>query len=172
MLTRHTQVIDNIKLIGTEKIFTPRVVAEMFALGGSGPRPVGTPEMVADFFEKWWREGGIDGYNLNCNSLSHPHLSSLPLSPFLIQQKQKEKAKKKKRLLMQRGDIDVTSPGSFEDIVNLLIPELQKRGIYWTDYPAPGGTARENLHRVPGKPLLPETHPGIKIELNGGKVEA
>lgn len=61
-------VIDNIKLIGTEKIFTPRVVAEMFALGGSGPRPVGTPEMVADFFEKWWREGDIDGFNLNCES--------------------------------------------------------------------------------------------------------
>ncbi|EHL01389.1 putative monooxygenase moxC [Glarea lozoyensis 74030] len=58
-------VIDNIKLIGTEKVFTPRVVAEMFALGGSGPRPVGTAETVADFFEKWWREGDIDGFNLN-----------------------------------------------------------------------------------------------------------
>jgi alkanesulfonate monooxygenase SsuD/methylene tetrahydromethanopterin reductase-like flavin-dependent oxidoreductase (luciferase family) len=60
-------VIDNIKVIAQEKIFTPRVVAEMFALGGSGPRPVGTPEMVADFFEQWWREGDIDGFNLNCS---------------------------------------------------------------------------------------------------------
>jgi FMN-dependent oxidoreductase (nitrilotriacetate monooxygenase family) len=34
-------VINNVKLISEEKVFTPRVVAEMFALGGSGPRPVG-----------------------------------------------------------------------------------------------------------------------------------
>lgn len=59
-------VIENIKAISEEKVFTPRVVAEMFALGGSGPRPVGTPEMVADFFEKWWTESEIDGFNLNC----------------------------------------------------------------------------------------------------------
>ena len=61
-------VIDNIKVISEETRFTPRVVAEMFALGGSGPRPVGTPEMVADFFEKWWREADIDGFNVNCES--------------------------------------------------------------------------------------------------------
>lgn len=66
-------VIDNIKLIADEgmegvekKAFTPRVVAEMFALGGSGPRPVGTAVQVADFFEKWWRDGDIDGFNVNC----------------------------------------------------------------------------------------------------------
>jgi alkanesulfonate monooxygenase SsuD/methylene tetrahydromethanopterin reductase-like flavin-dependent oxidoreductase (luciferase family) len=59
-------VIENLKVIATEKVFTPRVVAEMFALGGSGPRPMGTPEMVADFFEKWWREGDLDGFNVNC----------------------------------------------------------------------------------------------------------
>lgn len=64
---------------------------------------------------------------------------------------------------------DVTSPGSFEDIVELLIPELQKRGIYWNDYAAPGGTARENLQCLPGKPFLPETHPAKKIILNGKK---
>ncbi len=34
-------VIDNIKVIASEKVFTPRVVAEMFGLGGSSPRPVG-----------------------------------------------------------------------------------------------------------------------------------
>ncbi|KAF8847054.1 hypothetical protein BDZ45DRAFT_709809 [Acephala macrosclerotiorum] len=33
-------VIDNIKPIGTERGFTPMVVAGMFALGGSGLRPV------------------------------------------------------------------------------------------------------------------------------------
>lgn len=62
-------VIDNIKVIGKDyDVFTPRVVAEMFAFGGGGPRPVGTPEMVADVFEKWWREGDIDGFNISCKS--------------------------------------------------------------------------------------------------------
>lgn len=39
----------------------------------------------------------------------------------------------------------VTSPGSFEDIVYLLRPELVKRGLMWEDYDVPGGTLRENL---------------------------
>ncbi|NNC12315.1 NtaA/DmoA family FMN-dependent monooxygenase [Planctomonas sp. JC2975] len=34
-------------------------------------------------------------------------------------------------------------PGGLDDIVNKLVPELQERGIYWTDYP--GDTLRENL---------------------------
>ena len=63
----------------------------------------------------------------------------------------------------------MTSPGSFEDIVELLIPELQKRGIYWDDYAAPGGTARENLQGTPGQPYLPSHHPGKKIKLNARK---
>ncbi|KAH6669953.1 luciferase-like domain-containing protein [Halenospora varia] len=117
-------VIDNVRTIAEEQgvRFTPRSVAEMFALGGSGPRPIGTPEMVADFFEKWWREADIDGFNVNY----------------------------------------VSNPGSFEDVVELLIPELQKRGIYWDDYAVPGGTARENIHVKPGEPLLPASHPAAK----------
>ncbi|KAK5124174.1 hypothetical protein LTR85_001877 [Meristemomyces frigidus] len=39
----------------------------------------------------------------------------------------------------------VTNPGSWTDVVELLVPELQKRGIYWNDYDVPGGTFRENL---------------------------
>lgn len=58
------------------------------------------------------------------------------------------------------------SPGSFENIVELLVPELQQRGIYWDDYPVPGGTARENLHNTPGQALLPLTHPGAKFRWN------
>ncbi|MHA7985038.1 NtaA/DmoA family FMN-dependent monooxygenase [Rathayibacter sp. CAU 1779] len=34
-------------------------------------------------------------------------------------------------------------PGGLDDIVNKLVPELQERGIYWTEYP--GDTLRENL---------------------------
>ena len=59
-------VISNIQELAQDQVLTPRVVAEMFGLGGAGPRPIGTPETVADFFEKWWREADIDGFNVNC----------------------------------------------------------------------------------------------------------
>ena len=39
----------------------------------------------------------------------------------------------------------VTNPGSWEDVVDLLVPELQRRGLMWNDYARPGGTFRENL---------------------------
>lgn len=138
-------VIDNIKVIGEEKVFTPRIVAEMFALGGSGPRPVGTPEMVADFFEEWWREGDLDGFNVNC---------TFPTSTDCI------------IYVPELIGADVTNPGSFEDVVELLIPELQKRGIYWNDYAVPGGTARENLYGKEGEKLLALEHPGAKFRWN------
>jgi hypothetical protein len=67
------------------------------------------------------------------------------------------------------GNIAVSNPGSAEDIVELLVPELQRRGLYWLDYPAPGGTIRENVGNVPGKPFLSNDHPGAKIELNRSK---
>ncbi len=34
-------------------------------------------------------------------------------------------------------------PGSFEDFVRFVVPELQRRGLYWKDYK--GATLRENL---------------------------
>lgn len=51
---------------------------------------------------------------------------------------------------MQEADLDgfnlspVVQPQSWVDIVDLLVPELQRRGIYWDDYETPGGTLREN----------------------------
>jgi alkanesulfonate monooxygenase SsuD/methylene tetrahydromethanopterin reductase-like flavin-dependent oxidoreductase (luciferase family) len=48
-------VINNIKLISEQGKFTPRIAGELYAFGGSNPRPVGTPEMIADFMEKLWR---------------------------------------------------------------------------------------------------------------------
>jgi hypothetical protein len=57
----------------------------------------------------------------------------------------------------------MSNPGSWEDVVELLVPELQKRGIYWTDYAVPGGTFRENMQGKPGHPLLPDDHPGAKL---------
>jgi hypothetical protein len=74
----------------------------------------------------------------------------------------------------------LSNPGSFEDIVDLLVPELQKRGMYWMDYPAPGGTARENMQvkvmgnkerptdnpLIPGSPHLPLEHTSGKFKFN------
>lgn len=42
------------------------------------------------------------------------------------------------------------------------MPELQRRGIYWMDYPVVGGTFRENLQGKPGNSYLDPTHPGAK----------
>jgi hypothetical protein len=59
--------------------------------------------------------------------------------------------------------VDVWSPSSLEDLVELLVPELQKRGIYREEYPAPGGTARENMYATPGQKLLLPGHAGAKL---------
>ena len=44
--------------------WTPRKLGEMMALGGTGAVLVGTPEMVADEFERWMNEADIDGFNV------------------------------------------------------------------------------------------------------------
>jgi hypothetical protein len=59
--------------------------------------------------------------------------------------------------------VAVSNPGSYEDVVDLLIPVLQDRGIMWKDYAAPGGTFRENLYRTPGQKILPSTHTGAQF---------
>ncbi|KAG7739789.1 hypothetical protein KL930_002398 [Ogataea haglerorum] len=50
-------------------------------------------------------------------------------------------------------------PGSVEDLVELLIPELQRRGLFWEDYAVPGGTFRENVYGVKGQTFLSPDHP-------------
>jgi hypothetical protein len=57
---------------------------------------------------------------------------------------------------------DVSNPGSYEDVVELLVPELQRRGLMWQDYAVPGGTFRENIHCKPGQSYLAPDHPGAK----------
>ncbi|KAH0844966.1 hypothetical protein AYO21_04111 [Fonsecaea monophora] len=42
-------------------------------------------------------------------------------------------------------------PASFDDLVDLLVPELQARGLFWGDYAVPGATYRENFYGVPGQ---------------------
>lgn len=55
----------------------------------------------------------------------------------------------------------VSNPGSFEDVVELLRPELVRRGLLWEDYDFPGGTFRENLL---GHKELRDDHYGSKFK--------
>ncbi|CAF9935400.1 MAG: hypothetical protein HETSPECPRED_009778 [Heterodermia speciosa] len=50
-------------------------------------------------------------------------------------------------------------PGTFEDVIDLLIPELRARGLFWEEYAVEGGTYRENLYRVKGQSGLLADHP-------------
>ena len=61
----------------------------------------------------------------------------------------------------------ISNPGSFEDIVELLIPELRRRGLVFDDYAVPGGTFRENLLRQPGQKTLRSDHYGSTFRFEG-----
>ncbi|KAF3359662.1 hypothetical protein VdG1_05151 [Verticillium dahliae VDG1] len=58
---------------------------------------------------------------------------------------------------VREADVDgfnfayVLFPQSFEDIIELLLPELRKRGLFWDDYAVPAGTYRENFYRREGQ---------------------
>ncbi|KEY73891.1 hypothetical protein S7711_06099 [Stachybotrys chartarum IBT 7711] len=117
--------LDNFgKAIGHTGAWTPRKLGEMMALGGFHPCPVGTPEMIADVFEKWIDEADIDGFNIAY----------------------------------------INTPSSQEDVVDLLVPELVKRGRMWDNYDIEGGTLRENIYGEKGKTGLPEDHYGSKFK--------
>ncbi len=62
-----------------------------------------------------------------------------------------------------------TIPGTFEDIIEFLLPELRRRGLFWEDYAVPGGTLRENYLGVAGAERLDETHPGAKFKWKAGE---
>jgi alkanesulfonate monooxygenase SsuD/methylene tetrahydromethanopterin reductase-like flavin-dependent oxidoreductase (luciferase family) len=59
------------------------------------------------------------------------------------------------------------TPGTFVDIVEHLIPELQRRGAAPTEYPP--GTLRERLFGE--GPRLPERHPGASYRHLGEQAE-
>ncbi|MGH7750844.1 MAG: hypothetical protein ACREQ5_39670, partial [Candidatus Dormibacteria bacterium] len=48
------------------------------------------------------------------------------------------------------------TPESFTDFVDLVVPELQRRGVFKREYRE--GTLREKLYG-PGRARLPESHP-------------
>ena len=66
------------------------------------------------------------------------------------------------------GDVDgfnfsyASIPETFDDIIEFLVPELRRRGLFWEDYAVPGGTFRENMYAQDGQNRLPKEHPGTK----------
>lgn len=68
------------------------------------------------------------------------------------------------------GDVDgfnlahVVNPGSFEDIIEFVIPELQERGLFRTEVEKKGATAREAFL---GSPHLLPDHPGRTFRWEG-----
>ena len=132
--------METFKYLSDIQRWTPRKLGIAMASGGLSAMPVGTPEQVADVFEKWFVEGNCDGFNMSCAPLAFSSLLQIGL--------------------MIARYVD---PGSWEDVAELLVPELQKRSIYWTDYAVPGETFRENMQGKPGHPLLPDDHPGARL---------
>jgi FMN-dependent oxidoreductase (nitrilotriacetate monooxygenase family) len=61
------------------------------------------------------------------------------------------------------------TPETFADIVDLVVPELQARGVYKRDYMP--GTLREQLFGA-GRARLPATHPAGKVRPAGGAATA
>ncbi|KAL6236664.1 hypothetical protein BDW75DRAFT_229315 [Aspergillus navahoensis] len=64
----------------------------------------------------------------------------------------------------------VTTPGTFEDVVELLVPELRRRGIY-SEAPQEGLTAREKVYGV-GQAGLRSDHTGSQYKYDVYKEEA
>jgi hypothetical protein len=124
----HTFLENFNKATGNSDPWTPRKLGEKMALGGFHPLPIGTPDVVADEFERWIDEADVDGFNIAY----------------------------------------ITTPGSQEDVVELLVPELIKRGLMWDDYEVQGGSLRENLHSAPGQKELPKDHYGHKFKWGSG----
>jgi alkanesulfonate monooxygenase SsuD/methylene tetrahydromethanopterin reductase-like flavin-dependent oxidoreductase (luciferase family) len=58
-----------LRLRETTEKWTQRYLGMFAGFGGTTPKPVGTPEMVVDVLKGWWRERGIDGFNIACESL-------------------------------------------------------------------------------------------------------
>jgi alkanesulfonate monooxygenase SsuD/methylene tetrahydromethanopterin reductase-like flavin-dependent oxidoreductase (luciferase family) len=55
--------------------------------------------------------------------------------------------------------VDVMSPASFGDFVDLVVPELQRRGRMWRDYE--GNTLRESLYSA-GQKRVRDDHPAAQ----------
>ncbi|KAJ5579986.1 uncharacterized protein N7459_005971 [Penicillium hispanicum] len=60
----------------------------------------------------------------------------------------------------------ITNPGTFEDIIEFLLPELRRRGIFRATVEQEGATAREAYI---GSRRLPDDHPGSQYKWRAGE---
>jgi hypothetical protein len=111
---------------GTSK-WTKHTVAEHVSIGGNGPIFVGTAAQVADGFQTWIDEADVDGFNI----VSRSHALSW--------------------IRLTLWQAYALFPQSFKDVIELLIPELRSRDMFWDDYAVPGGTYRENFYATEGQ---------------------
>jgi hypothetical protein len=103
-------------------------VAKHITVGGLGATVIGTPQQVADEFERWIEDADVDGFNIAY----------------------------------------ALKPGTFVDVIELLLPELRKRGIFWDDYAVQGGTYRENLRVEKGAAHPAADHPAARYQWRSG----
>lgn len=59
-------------------------------------------------------------------------------------------------------------PETLKDLVDLLVPELQRRGLAQKDYAVPGGTLRENFYSKNGQTFLSGDHPAYPLRWREG----
>ncbi|RQM04612.1 hypothetical protein DH86_00004085 [Scytalidium sp. 3C] len=75
---------------------------------------------------------------------------------------------------VEEADVDgfnfayAIKPGTFDDIIELLLPELRRRGLFWDDYAVKGGSYRENFYAKPGQSGPPADHPAAKYRWKAG----
>jgi FMN-dependent oxidoreductase (nitrilotriacetate monooxygenase family) len=60
-------------------------------------------------------------------------------------------------------------PGSFKDVIELLLPVLRQRGLFWEDYAVKGGTYRENLFAQAGQNIPRPDHPASRYHWREGE---
>jgi FMN-dependent oxidoreductase (nitrilotriacetate monooxygenase family) len=111
---------------GTAK-WTKHTVAEHVSIGGNGPIFVGTAAQVADGFQTWVDEADVDGFNIVSDYLGSTDAELMFRKAYAL------------------------FPQSFEDVIDLLLPELKARGLFWEDYAVPSGTYRENFYAKKGQ---------------------
>ena len=92
---------------------------------------------MADGLEVWIKEADVDGFNFVSATRADTSIESSLLT------------------LLQAY---VLFPQSFKDIIDLLLPELRRRGLFWDDYDVPSGTYRENFYGRAGQRYPPDQH--------------
>lgn len=126
------------------KKWTRHTVAKHITVGGLGATVVGTPEQVADEFERWIDEADVDGFNI----------VSIPSFKYMASTN-----------ICQAYAI---KPGTFVDVIELLLPELRKRGLFHDEYAVEGGTYRENIYETAGQKRPRKDHAAYRYQWQAG----